>query len=412
MALSTPAFAEWSVLSGYLYGTEPQIATPTIRDCYYTAPAKLGYSLVQPLTVSETGQYSLASVGGLRGYLAIYKGSFDPQNPRQNRIASLDFYSSILDDEGLQAFLQQGVEYRLLTSPWCFPDKGVWTVVAEGPGEVSSPATVTGLNPFQQGVFRADSDPQAQANVGCGVKRYHASGPQQVSRKGRYFLVDVSGYLGDSVCVGVYTSPFNPARPEQGRIALLDWLDQPVDLVPGQDYYFVATPRNQSLSFSYFYLVMPTGDVYFDPVLSGTWYNAETPGQGFSLDVLGMDQKIFLGWYTFDLQPPDAVAASSMGDSGQRWLTAYGTFQQADASLDIEVTTGGVFNQSSPVPAQYFDGEIRIHLFDCQSGELSFDLGSVGLAGTIPIQRLNSLAAGPCIDLLNRTGRPRPLMAD
>jgi len=43
-----------SVLSGYLHGTEPQAQTMD-RDRYDT-PAQLGYDLVQPLAVAESGR--------------------------------------------------------------------------------------------------------------------------------------------------------------------------------------------------------------------------------------------------------------------------------------------------------------------------------------------------------------------
>jgi len=414
LPLPIAAQGSYSVLSGYLHGTEP-LAQTLDRGCYNT-PAQLGYDLVQPLTVSESGRYDIVSTGwaaGLDVYFAIYEGPFNPQQPEQNLLAAADLFGWIFDDSSLRVRLMQGVAYQLVTTAWCVPDRGVWTLVFHGAGEVNSPATITGLDAFQSGNFDGGAP---TADLGCGMGEFHDSGPQQVSRSGTYYLVNASYFFNAAVCVGVYSGPFNPAQPNEGRVAFMDDYFVPVELIAGQDYYFVTSKYNPQALDDYFYLVQPSGylvqpsgDVYFDPVQSGAWFNPETPGQGFFLDVMAQDNRIFLGWLTYDLERPETDPSGFLGDNGQRWLTASGTFHGAAADLDLYTTTGGVFDEPEPLPSTQIVGHLEILLRDCQSGEISYDLGSIGRSGVIPIRRISAAAGEPCENLMSKAGMPRPL---
>jgi hypothetical protein len=283
---------------------------------------------------------------------------------------------------------------------------------------VASAHTVTGLDPFLAGLFRDTGD---TVDIGCGVGDYHSSGPQQVSRSSNYVMADVSRFFngGFSLCLGVYDRPFDPSNPTAGQIAILpsgtdDEYEDPnlaISLAAGQDYYFVVTP-NYGHEHSYFYLLLPSGDVYIDPVLSGAWYDPATPGQGFLLDVLSSTNRVFLAWFTYDLQREGLLDTPYLGDAGHRWLTAAGDFHDADAVLDITVSSGGVFDQPLPTAENHTDGSLRLHFFDCQSGEVSYDLGSAGRSGVIPIQRISEAAAQPCKTLMDGAGKPRRLMDD
>ena len=280
--------ADYSVLSGRIFGTEAEVQLPN-HGCYNT-PKSLGYDLITPLTVTKTGKYMAASANwdiGLDVYFAIYNGAFDPENPALNRIAAQDL-DSWWWDLPVQVQLQEGVEYQLVTSPWCTPEKGTWTIVFNGPGKVSAAETVTGLDEFQYGNSGNDAP---VADIGCGAGKYQTSAPQHVSHDMTVYLVDISYFFGDSACVGVYTAPFDPSQPEENRVEFLFGYYAKVDLNAGQDYYFVSTPNGAGQKGEYFYLVLPTGDIYFDPVLSGSWLDPITPNQGFFLDVLGHDNR-------------------------------------------------------------------------------------------------------------------------
>ena len=146
-------------------------------------------------------------------------------------------------------------------------------------------------------------------------------------------------------CLQVYTAPFDPTNPNANRVGqALDDLGT-VELQAGQDYYFVV----QALEFGpdtgeYFYVLAPPAPFRINKALAGGWFNSEVNGQGFLLDVYENINFMFLAWFTFDASRPDAGVPSTVGEAGQRWLTAQGAFQgdsNATTPAGSRVTTGG-----------------------------------------------------------------------
>lgn len=125
--------------------------------------------------------------------------------------------------------------------------------------------------------------------------------------------------------------------------------------------------------------------------LNGSWFNPETPGQGFFVEVLPDINLLFLGWFTFDTMQSTSGDMAVVGDINHRWLTAQGEFVDNAATLDVTLTTGGLFDDAaapatnSP-PGSY--GTMTIRFDDCTNGEVVYDLTSSGLSGTIPIRRI------------------------
>jgi hypothetical protein len=64
-----------------------------------------------------------------------------------------------------------------------------------------------------------------------------------------------------------------------------------------------------------------------NPGLNGSWFNAETSGQGFFIDVFPEAGELFVGWFTYGQESPPAGSEAVVGDPGHRWLTAQGPFQ-------------------------------------------------------------------------------------
>jgi hypothetical protein len=61
------------------------------------------------------------------------------------------------------------------------------------------------------------------------------------------------------------------------------------------------------------------------------------------------------------------------------------------------MTEGGVFDSANPPAEDAVDvGNITITWTDCNVGELSYDMPSLGLSGDIPIQRLVSDNVAAC----------------
>ena len=56
--------------------------------------------------------------------------------------------------------------------------------------------------------------------------------------------------------------------------------------------------------------------------------------------------------------------------------------------IDIELTSGGIFDSVEPEPTQEPYGTIDIIWSDCENAVLSYDISSAGVSGDIPITRI------------------------
>ncbi|MEJ8568621.1 hypothetical protein [Elongatibacter sediminis] len=130
--------------------------------------------------------------------------------------------------------------------------------------------------------------------------------------------------------------------------------------------------------------------------LNDAWYNPSTSGQGFFVNVFPEIRMMFLAWFTFDTERPPANVQAHLADPGHRWLTAFGPYDGSQAVLDVELTKGGVFNAPNPKPSQSAGGTITVEFSNCESGQISFDLPSIGEQGQVPIQRLAPDLVGYC----------------
>lgn len=123
--------------------------------------------------------------------------------------------------------------------------------------------------------------------------------------------------------------------------------------------------------------------------LNDAWFNPETPGQGFLTSVFPEAGQVFLAWFTYDVERPPQDVVAMLGEPGHRWLTAQGPYDGAAATLDINVSSGGVFDSAVPAvgpPEQ--DGTMTITWSGCNSAVLNYEILSLDLAGEIPLQRI------------------------
>lgn len=125
-----------------------------------------------------------------------------------------------------------------------------------------------------------------------------------------------------------------------------------------------------------------------NPGLNDAWYYPITAGQGFLITVFEDSGLVFLAWFTYDVERPAEGVTAILGEPGHRWLTAQGPFQGDTATLDVFVSSGGVFDSAEPAvgpPVQ--DGTMTIQWTGCNSAILSYDIPSAG-QGMIPIERI------------------------
>ena len=114
--------------------------------------------------------------------------------------------------------------------------------------------------------------------------------------------------------------------------------------------------------------------------MDGAWFDPNTPGQGFFIDAHPDPEGgnfIFVSWFTFG---EDTA-------SGQRWLTAQGSFEGSIAEIDVFETTGGSFDDPQE-PSTTKVGTMSLNLTDCSNAQLSYSLTDTGAEGDIEITRV------------------------
>ena len=125
--------------------------------------------------------------------------------------------------------------------------------------------------------------------------------------------------------------------------------------------------------------------------LNDAWYNPATSGQGFFITVFPDLGAVTLAWFTYDTELPPLDATANLGDPGHRWLTALGPIDGNQALMDIEMTSGGLFDTYTEItrtdpPGS--DGTLLLTFDDCNSGTVEYDIPSINQQGIVPIQRV------------------------
>jgi len=123
--------------------------------------------------------------------------------------------------------------------------------------------------------------------------------------------------------------------------------------------------------------------------LNDAWYNPATGGQGFFITVFPDIELMFLSWFTFDTERPPGDVTANLGDPGARWMTAQGPYVGSRATLDVSLTTGGVFNNGIPKPINNPGGTLVVGFENCNSGTVQFNIPSIGQQGAVPIERIS-----------------------
>lgn len=118
---------------------------------------------------------------------------------------------------------------------------------------------------------------------------------------------------------------------------------------------------------------------------SGLWFEPETSGQGFSIDVLPGRDRLFVSWLTYS--PLDEQRST------QRWFTAQGDIgEDGVARLVVSRSEGGRFDTAGGVTTARA-GEMELSFSSCRSATLVYALDD-GRQGEVSLQRLND--AGLC----------------
>jgi len=130
----------------------------------------------------------------------------------------------------------------------------------------------------------------------------------------------------------------------------------------------------------------PLEPITDDAGLSGSWFNPDESGHGFSLQWLSRDEALII-WYTYDT------------DGGQQWLIGVGG-REGDQIVfsDMTVTFGARFGEAFD-PADVDQrpwGMLALEL-DCETGVVAWDGTESGYGtGTLELERLTKLKRPAC----------------
>jgi V8-like Glu-specific endopeptidase len=126
--------------------------------------------------------------------------------------------------------------------------------------------------------------------------------------------------------------------------------------------------------------------------LSGSWYQPETSGQGFLLDIAPEQNIIFAGWYTYAGAGSNASEKESSGPR-HRWFSLSAPYiaGQTSSSVTIYRNTGGNFD-APPITTGVVVGSGTLTFQSCTTGRLDYQINLDGTprSGSIPLSRLGS----------------------
>lgn len=121
--------------------------------------------------------------------------------------------------------------------------------------------------------------------------------------------------------------------------------------------------------------------------LNDAWVRSGVPFQGLFITVFPVLKQVFVAWFTFETVPPGENTAA-FGASDQRWVTALGSYSGNQATLQAELTTGGLFNSDLPLASQDAEyGTLELEFEHCNLATVSFDFPDAGLSGVFEISR-------------------------
>jgi hypothetical protein len=137
--------------------------------------------------------------------------------------------------------------------------------------------------------------------------------------------------------------------------------------------------------------VVATEAVDINAGMNGAWFDPATSGQGFFIDSHPDPEGghlIFVSWFTY----------GNNTASGQRWLTALGSFTGSVADIDVHETTGGSFDDPQ-APSTTKVGTMSIDFTDCSNAQLSYSLPADPATGDIAITRVIAGGQALCEEL-------------
>ncbi len=233
----------------------------------------------------------------------------------------------------------------------------------------------TGNNRIQ--ICDLDENCTGFGTLGSAVGQFNGPVGVDVDALGRIWVADtgnnriqVCDYDGNCVAFGEEGSgdgqfflPEDVAVHASGRVAVID-------------------TRNDRVQF-----FKTEASFQMNAGLNDAWYNPVTDGQGFFITVFPDLNLVVLAWFTYDTELPPPESQADLGDAGHRWLIAVGAINGMQSNMDIEISSGGIFDVASDIQRN-LDGTIKLSFDSCNSGTVEYDITSINQQGVVPIQRV------------------------
>ena len=114
-----------------------------------------------------------------------------------------------------------------------------------------------------------------------------------------------------------------------------------------------------------------------------------TAGQGVFVTVYPVIGKVFIAMFTYDTERPAPGVSAMLGEPGHRWFTAIGDIAGDRATLEVTLTSGGVFDQGDPPVSNTADyGTVELVFSDCDTAVMSYAFTGTSISGDIPLERV------------------------
>jgi len=149
-----------------------------------------------------------------------------------------------------------------------------------------------------------------------------------------------------------------------------------------------------------------TPPFFINAAITDSWFFPVTSGQGFFIIVWADIKLMFLAWFTYDVERPPEDVTALLGEPGHRWITAQGPYDGDTATLDVFITSGGIFDSDTPPVETIPDGTMVIRFSGCNEGLVSYHIESLNLSGEVPIERI-VLDNVPLCEALNEEAAAR-----
>jgi hypothetical protein len=126
-----------------------------------------------------------------------------------------------------------------------------------------------------------------------------------------------------------------------------------------------------------------------NPGVNDAWVSADAPFQGFFFTAYPKLGLFFLSWFTFDSVVPGGADTATFGAFDQRWVTGAASYSGDSVTMNVELTSGGIFHGSNPLASQQKNyGTITIVFISCNEARLTYNFPGLGLSGNMTLTRV------------------------